>query len=448
MANIHRVLWGEGVFLRPQHFQQQALYSEWLGQNAARLARSYPWGVAGIEIDQDALSAGTLRANHITAMLPDGAIMDAPANEPLPPTRNLNEIPNVGTETIVYLCLPALNAYGGNSLEPGQIPVRPTRYSIEQVPLSDLYTGGLETEIAALRANSVLMTLNENRDGYASVPIARLQKSSTGTWRQDEEFIPPLIDINASDALHRMLRRLLDILFVKSQALGGMHRERAKSVAEYSTSDIASFWLLHTTNRSFPALSHMLAHANHPETLYLALAQLAGELLTFSTTLTLNAIPPYDHNNLTDTFGKLDVLIRELLDTVISARYMVIPLENPKASFYIGRLNSERLLENVDFYLSVESELPAVQVIETVPLKFKVGSPDDVEKILNSALPGVRLAHAGQTPAAIPVRVGNHYFSLEPHGQIFERMLKSRSICLYVPQTLIQLKLELIAVFR
>jgi len=206
--------------------------------------------------------------------------------------------------------------------------------------------------------------------------------------------------------------------------------------------------LLHTTNRSFPCLSHMLAHTNHPETLYLAMAQLAGELFTFSTTLTLNAIPPYDHNQLTDTFNKLDALIRELLDTVISARYMVIPLENPKASFYIGRLNSERLLENVDFYLSVESEMPAVQVIETVPLKFKVGSPDDVEKILNSALPGVRLAHAGQTPAAIPVRVGNHYFTLEPHGQIFERMLKSRSICLYVPQALTQLKLELIAVFR
>ena len=81
-------------------------------------------------------------------------------------------------------------------------------------------------------------------------------------------------------------------------------------------------------------------------------------------------------------------------------------------------------------------------------MKLKVGAPDDVERVLNSALGGIRLTHAAQTPAAIPVRVGNHYFALEPHGTIFERMMKSRTICIYVPQGLIDLKLELIAVFR
>ncbi|HEY0846506.1 MAG TPA: type VI secretion system baseplate subunit TssK, partial [Noviherbaspirillum sp.] len=133
---------------------------------------------------------------------------------------------------------------------------------------------------------------------------------------------------------------------------------------------------------------------------------------------------------------------------VISNRYAVIPLLNTKPSFYVGRLESERLIENVEFYLSVSSDIPAADLLETVPMKLKVGSPDDVEKILNSALPGVRLAHATQTPSAIPVRVGNHYFAMEPQGQIFERMMKARSICIYVPQTLLGLKLELIAVFR
>jgi type VI secretion system protein ImpJ len=133
---------------------------------------------------------------------------------------------------------------------------------------------------------------------------------------------------------------------------------------------------------------------------------------------------------------------------VISSRYAVIPLASPRPAFFVGRLDSEHLVDNADFYLSVSSEMPAAQLIETVPLKLKVGSPDDVEKILNSALPGVRLAHATQTPSAIPVRVGNHYFALETQGQIFERMTKARSICIYVPQALSELKLELIAVFR
>ena len=140
--------------------------------------------------------------------------------------------------------------------------------------------------------------------------------------------------------------------------------------------------------------------------------------------------------------------MRQLLETVISTKYSVIPLVSTRPSFFVGRLDSDRFAENVDFYLSVSSETPAVQIIEAVPLKLKVGSPDDVEKILNSAMSGVRLNHVTQTPAAIPVRVGNHYFSMDPHGSIYERMIKARSICFYVPKVLPDLKLELIAVFR
>ena len=151
---------------------------------------------------------------------------------------------------------------------------------------------------------------------------------------------------------------------------------------------------------------------------------------------------------MSEVFSRLDTIIRELLETVVSNRFATIPLDNTRPSFYIGRLNSERLVENVDYYLSISSEQPTAHVLEMAPLKLKAGSPDDVEKILNSALPGVRLVHAAQTPAALPVRVGNHYFILEPQGQIFERMRQARSICIYVPQALLEFKLELFAVFQ
>ena len=254
--------------------------------------------------------------------------------------------------------------------------------------------------------------------------------------------------VEGSHEVSHMLRRLLDILLVKNQALSGGQRERAKNVMEYS-SDISSFWLLHTVNRNFAKLRHLsLASPLHPEELYLALAEFCGELQTFSTHYTLSDIPAYRHDDLHTVLPALDAQIRELLETVISSRYAIIPLHSPKPSFYIGRLESDRLLENVDYYLSVQSELPASQIIDSVPLKMKIGAPDDVEKILNSAMRGVALSHAAQTPSAIPVRVGNHYFALEPHSEIFSRMLQSRSICIYMPQTLSNLTLELIAVFR
>jgi type VI secretion system protein ImpJ len=449
MLQANRVLWGEGMFLRPQHFQQHELFVDARLAECMRLTHAHPWGVRRAELDQDALRGGLLRLNRLELVYHDGTVVDAPAAEPLPAVRSLDQMPQAGVETVVYACLPGLNAFGGNSAEKGSAASRPPRFLAEPALVPDLHTNALETEITALRANVCLMLEQENRDGHLGVPIARLSKDATGVWSIDEGFVPPLVEIGGAAHVTLILRRLLDILLVKSQALAAAHRERVKSIVEYGTSDIASFWLLHTVNRSFPLLNHLLRHPqSHPEQFYLALAQLGGELLTFSSTLTLNDLPAYRHEDLTGTFARLDELVRELLDTVISSRYVVIPLTNTKPSFYIGRLENERLLENADFYLSVASEVPAASVIDTAPTKLKVGAPDDVEKILNSALPGVKLVYAAQTPVAIPVRVGNHYFALEPHGSIFERMLKSRSVCIYVPQALPDMKLELIAVFR
>lgn len=436
------------MFLRPQHFQQQDLFTEQAISQVLCQVHGNPWGVQQAEIDVDALRGGLLRANVLDLVFQDGLQLTAPGNEPLPTARNLGDIPQLATETLVFACLPVLNAFGGNSGDARTAAPRPVRFSTEQVAIADLYTGALETEVTVLRANVRLLVEQENRDGYHCIPVARICKNASGEWVVDDRYVAPSVSIRGSATLQRMTRRLLDILLAKSKALASSHRERAKSVVEYGASDVSSFWLLHTVNRAFPALNHLSRAGTHPEALYMLLAQLCGELMTFSSTFSLADIPPYEHLGLTEVFGRLDAILRELLDTVISSRYAVIPLANTKPSFFVGRLESERLTDKVDFYLSVSSELPTAHLLDTVPMKLKIGSPDDVEKILNSALPGVRLTHAPQTPSAVPVRVGNHYFALEPQGQIFDRMMKAHSICIYVPQALLELKLELIAVFR
>ena len=449
MTKAHRILWGEGVFLRPQHFQQQDLYWDARVHHCMGMVHAHPWGVRAVEVDREVLASGLIRLNRLEMAFQDGTFLESPHSEPLPLARNLNDIPNLGAEVLVHACLPLLNPYGGNTGTPGTPTNRPVRYVTEQVQATDLYTNALESEIGSLKVNVRLMMDVENRDGNLSVPLVRLSKGPTGAWSADEAFVPPLLELQGSPAVQAMLRRLVDILLVKSQALTASHRERVKSIVEYGTSDIASFWLLHTVNRTFPLLSHLLQFPQaHPEEVYKDLAQLAGELITFSSSLTLNDIPPYTHEGLTETFQRFDTLIRQLLETVISNRYAVIPLVSTRPSFFVGRLESDHLTENTDYYLSVSSEHPASQIIEAVPLKLKVGSPDDVEKILNSAMAGVRLNHVTQTPAAVPVRIGNHYFELDPHGTIYDRMIKARSVCLYVPQLLPDMKFELIAVFR
>ena len=449
MSRTHRILWGEGVFLRPQHFQQQDLFQENRITHCLALMHAHPWGVEAVELDQDALAGGLLAVNRLETVFQDGTLFQAPASEPLPIARRLDHLPTPALETLVHACFPIINAFGGNCCLPGEAAGRPVRFHLEPVQAADLFTDALESEVTVLRAQVRIMTEAENRDGHYSVPIARLVRNPAGAWSVDETYLPPALAIRGAPPLLGILRRLLDILQVKSRALAKAHRERARSVMEYGTSDISSFWLLHTVNSAYPHLNHLLTFPQaHPEEAYRVLARLAGELLTFSSALTLADLPAYRHEDLTGTFHGLDILLRELLETVISNRYVLIPLLDNRPSFHVGRLESDRFLEGCDFYLSVAGDLPADEIIKAVPLKFKVGSPDDVDKLLNSAMPGVNLHHVNRTPVAVPVRIGNHYFALDPIGPIFERMLKARCICLHVPPSLPSLKLELIAVFR
>jgi type VI secretion system protein ImpJ len=236
------------------------------------------------------------------------------------------------------------------------------------------------------------------------------------------------------------------VLQAKVDALYGFHREPSKHVIEFRSGDIASFWLLHTASAAFAGLSHLHVHpALHPERLYERMLELAGALLTFSKSFTLADLPPYQHAAPGASFNKLDQIIRDLLETVISTRYFAIALNEIKPSFHHGRLDSDKISASTSFYLGVQAAMSPAELVEAIPVRLKVGAPDDVEKLVLSAMSGVRLTHAAQVPAAIPVRPGSYYFSLEARGSLYERMLQAQTIALYAPAGINDLQIELFA---
>jgi type VI secretion system protein ImpJ len=125
---------------------------------------------------------------------------------------------------------------------------------------------------------------------------------------------------------------------------------------------------------------------------------------------------------------------------------LIISLTEVKASFYLGRLDSEKITSNASYYIAVAADMSPADLVESVPQRIKIGAPDDVDKMVSSAMPGVRLMSAPQVPASIPVRPGCYYFSVEPHGPLYERMIQSNSIMIYAPAGFQNLKLELFAV--
>ncbi|WP_219114380.1 type VI secretion system baseplate subunit TssK [Janthinobacterium sp. UMAB-56] len=454
MGMAAKVLWGEGLFLRPQHFQCQDQYHEARLHHTASALHPYLWGVAHMQWDLAALKTGTLRLQALSAIFRDGEVFEAlgdgaPGSDTLPPPVDLEALPPAVQEVRYYAALPILNREGMNYTAQASKAGTPaaTRFAHAMRATPDLFTESAVADVAYLKKTVRLIPDSEARGSYDCLPLIALRRTVSGGFEPVPSFVAPSLAIAGAPRLQGVLEHLLDALQAKVSTLHGHHREPSRNVIEFRSGDVSSFWLLHTVSTAAAALMHYVRHpALHPERLYEALLGLAGGLLSYSKHYTLASLPAYDHAQPGACFDAIDGIIRELLDTVISSKYFSIALLEDKPSYYLGKLDSGKIDQHTTLYLAIRAAMPAIELVEVVPVRVKAGAPDDVEKCVLTAMPGLKLSHAPQVPAAIPVRPDTYYFSLENRGALYEQMLKAQSISVYVPAGIRDLQLELIVV--
>ena len=439
------VLWGEALFLRPQHFQLQDEYFESLSRHALLSAQPYAWGVSALEVDQDALRAGTLRLIRAEVIFADGQSYAAPDADllPEPVTLALHEIDHGGTT--FHLSINPLRRHSPNC-EARDHASANTRYAITHVNQPDHYTDAVEAEIAVLRKRGVLKIEGEAAASATSLPLVRVRRLQNGEYELSADFMPPVQHIASSPRLMRNLRGLLDVLAAKVSAHQGFHPRASGAVTDVRQEDFARLLLLQTMNAGMVALTHLQSLPNlHPERLFLELLRLAGGLMTFSARHPDKGIPRYHHSDPGRSFMRIDELLRSLLETVISTRYCAIALNESKRGLYSGDLDKAAVPEGTALFLAVTAEQAQSVLIDTIPLQIKIGTPEDVEHLIVSATGGVSLVHATQLPPAVPLKPGACYFLLEPKGTLYERMMDRRAVAIYVPSLFTRLSLELIA---
>jgi type VI secretion system protein ImpJ len=441
-----KVLWGEGLLLRPQHFQRQDQYHEHRLHKSIRAVHPYAWGVEQLQVDREALANNVLRVLALSLRFQDGELVEAPGADELPASIDLSQLPQTQQSVTYYAALPGFKPFGGNFAQAGQAS-NTARFVQANQDTPDLFTRAAPVQMTCLKKAVRLVADFEPRDSYTCFPLLRVRRATSGGFEMDDAFVPPSLSVGAAPTLFLQLRRLLEALQAKVSALNGHQREPSRNVIEVRSGDMSSFWLLHTASSAYAALTHYVHHPDlHPDRLFEQLLSVAGGLMTFSKSWTLADLPTYQHADPAPCFAKLHQIIRELLDTVISSKYFAIALNEMRRSYYLGALDSGKIDDKTVFYVAVSADMPALELVEAVPRRFKVGAPDDVEKCVLSALPGVRLQYSPQLPSAVPVRPDTTYFLLDAKGTMYERMLSAQSISIYVPSGLNGLKLELLAV--
>src|SRR5215204_5427373 len=141
MSAHNKVIWSEGLFLQPQHFQQQDRYFERYVENRSHALVPHSWGFTEIEFERDFLKIGKIGLRRLAGVFPDGTPFRMPDDDPLPEPL---EIGNGVRDQRLHLAVP-LRRVG--ELESARVPPLTdelVRQGIREFEAANVVAGGGE----------------------------------------------------------------------------------------------------------------------------------------------------------------------------------------------------------------------------------------------------------------------------------------------------------------
>jgi type VI secretion system protein ImpJ len=428
-----RPIWTEGLLVSQHHFQSQDRYHEDLLRERVSTLRRFAWGISALEIDDHLLQGGQFGLRRLTAVWPDGVVVQCGATgDPLPEPRPFE--PHLRAEDATLDVFVGIATEGGANVAAQGEPVAQQRFARTSRSTDDVNTGGSAQEIEFAVPNLRIVFGGERRERMVTLPVAQLVRQADGRAVVRDTFVPPVLDITAAPFVTSGLRRVLGAMVARQRELAGGRKQRSSSSVEFHYTDARRFWLLHTLAGAIPTLSHLLdATPVHPEEVYLALATLVGQLATFSAETDLaSIIPRFDYGRLGDVFEPLFARTLSLVSVDSAPVYTEIPLQRRSDGMFVGKLPEARLA-NHEFFVAVKASLPEATVRERIPALLKVADWKHIVEVVKQARHGVRAEVDWNPSNALPLKPGVCFFRLRREGAFWEEIAKSGTVALYLP---------------
>jgi type VI secretion system protein ImpJ len=441
MSSRNRVIWREGLFIKPQHFQQQQRHSEYALHARLSALSDYFYGLQSLAINEDYLGFGRIALVGATGILPDGTVFNIPNDDVLPTPLEITDA-SVANQK-VYLALP-LSVSGVNEVnQGGQVA---TRLQAHRHDVRDLHSeGGDVVSLEVGRVSLRLMLEREDRSAYASLAIARiLDKRPDGGLVLDPNFMPCSISVSAIPTLKRFLGESAGLVAERARSLS----QRIAAPGQQGVADVAEFMMLQLLNRAQPQLSHLARLGTlHPERLHEALVQLCGELMTFTDESRLPPeFPAYRHDDQQVSFEPVMLALRQALSTVLSPRAVSIQLRKHQYGVMVAMVNESELMQSADFVLAVRARMPQEQLRKQLLQQTKVASSDKIRELISLQLPGIPLLPLPVAPRQLPYHAGYSYFQLDRQSPAWQMLAVSNTLAFHIAGDFPELDMQLWAI--
>jgi len=440
MSWSNRVIWQEGMFLRTQHFQQQDRWAEALVRSRTTALRPFGWGLSELQVSRDLLAQGRFAVAQASGCFQDGTPFSIPgeADHPTP-----LDLPDNTRNVLVYLAMPIQQAGAPEVAD----AATEARYATRAFDAYDTHSAAPEPaplQVGRLRMRYLLET--DDRAGYLCIGLARIAEVSADRRVSLEAgWIPPALACVASPVLAGMLNEVVGMIGTRGNALAA----RLSAPGAAGVSSYADFLLLQTINGWQGLFAHWAdGAAVHPEQLYSAFVQLAGQLATFTdaTGRRPGSYPGYRHEDLQRSFAPVAADIGRCLSTDWENSAIPIPLIDQKYGVRVGRITDRKILRSASFVLTAQADMRAQDFRRLFPSQVKIGAFEHLRELVTVAMPGIEIRPLPVAPRSLPFHNGSHYFELDRASPHWPQMQASAAFGIHVSGDFPGLQLELWAI--
>ena len=435
MSSHNSVVWHEGLFIRPQHFQQQERYwSDQLHQRVTALG-NFSYGVLQLQLSQEHLSIGQLALVQGCALFADGSFCRFPDEDAIPAPLVLPS--DTRANQVIYLTLALDN--------PGPA-ARENRYQQHAHPMVDRQAqSAVAVEVSLQRLQPGLQLEDQGSASQTRIPIARLLgHRSDGSLLLDPDFMPCGLVVHAIPTLQRALIEITGLLTTRACSLS----QRVAAPRQQEITEWHDFLLLQLLQRYQLLLQHLQQLPQlHPERLFSTLLQLHAELATLMTeSRQPSAITSYQHQDPGSCFIPLLNAIRTALGTMVTPRALALPLQAAAFGIRLASLHEVATLGPITLVLAVKAQLPVEQLQQQFPVQSKIADPEQIRELIALQLPGVPLRHLPVAPRHLPYHAGFSYFQLDQQLPEWAQLTRNSQLALHVAGEFPGLELQLWAI--
>lgn len=443
MSSNNKIVWSEGMFLRPQHFQQHDRYLESRIDGRSHGLRAYDWGFTSIKLDVGQLAIGKIVLLEARGIFQDGTPFHMPHDDALPLPLDLDG--NVANE-VVYLAFPL---YRPNEVEVDSEadPDGLARYRISHDEVHDNNVGFdsyYPVQVGSL--STKLMLGSQERSGYLCLGLANIiEVRADQSVILDDKYIPVVLQSAASGILLSFVRELHGLLHTRGEALAVRVAGAGQGAG---VAEVADFMLLQTINRYEPLLEHLSRHPLlHPESLFGVGLQLMGDLSTFYRTGKRPlSMPEYQHADLRRCLIPLIEELRYLLSLVLEQNVVQLPLNKHNQNVFWAARPDAGLLDHAIFILAVGAQVSSEMIRTHFPAQVKIGPVEEIAQLVGSALPGIVIQALPVAPRQIPYHAGMTYFELDKQNPYWSKMSNAGGFAFHIGGNFPGLELEFWAI--